>query len=374
MPRSSLLFGLALFAAAPVAAQRSDALYPRINVLSGFEIRAFSFDSGLSVERASQWHVPIVFVTPVGRRLSVDLSTSYVGSTLKTSGGTTETINGFSDTQLRFLYTLQRDRLATSLLLNLPTGHHSVSTSQFAVSGAVGSNFLSFPVSGLGTAFGVTGGLAYAARAGAWNLGLAGSVRYLGSYEPFSDAGATYSPGLETRLRAGFDRLLGSRSRLLIGFTGSTFSTDEYSGSAGIVDASNYKPGTRFIGDLGFVHVAGRTTIVLSAWDYMRLAGHQADTTATETKENVLSVELRAAFPAGVRVRLEPMVAFRQYNPAAGLGGRLYSGGVTAYLGLTDHLSGQVGGRFDRGWVVGQAGGFAHLTGLGATVLLRYQR
>jgi hypothetical protein len=366
--RSVALIAAALAAAAPLAAQRSDALYSRFNALSGIELRAFSFDTGLSVERASQWHLPIVFVTPLGRRLSLDVSASYVGSSITRTGGAEETIQGFSDTQLRLLYTVQRDRLATSLLFNLPTGQHSVTQSQFAVSGAVGSNFLSFPVSGLGTAFGVTGGVAYAARAGSWNIGFAGSVRYLGAYEPYSDTAFTYTPGLETRLRTGFDRLLGARTRILVGITGSTFSTDEY----GQLDS--YKPGTRIIGDFGLVHVAGRTTLTLVAWDIHRLAGQLADSAIAETKENVLNLEARVGLRASGRLRLEPTVAFRQYNPAGGLGGRLYSGGLMAYLGLSDQLMAQVGGKFDSGWVIGQAGGFATLTGFGATLLVRYQR
>jgi hypothetical protein len=368
MRRTIVLALVAAVAAAPLGAQRSDALYSRLNALTGFELRAFSFDSGLSVERAAQWHLPVVFVAPIGRKLSVDVSASYVNTTLTTTGGQAQTINGFSDTQLRLLYTVQRDRLATSLLFNLPTGQRSLTQEQFAVSGAVGSNFLSFPVSALGTAFGVTGGLAYAARAGAWNIGFAGSVRYLGAYEPYSDTAFTYTPGLETRLRTGFDRLIGSRTRVLFGVTGSTFSTDDY----GAVD--RYKPGTRIIGDLGIMHVAGRTTLSIVAWDINRFAGRLGDSTAADSRENVMNLEARASVRAGARMQIEPLAAFRQYNFGGGLGGRLYSAGLTAYLRVSDQLAAQVGGRFDSGWVLGQLGGFANLTGYGATLLLRYQR
>ena len=229
--RRLFVFAPAALWAAGLAAQESDAFYARINALSGFEMRAYAFDPGLSVTRASQWHVPLAFVTPLNQRLSVDVSTSYASSTQETTGGT-ETITGFTDTQLRFLYTMQPDRLIASLVFNLPTGQRSVSESEFAVTGAVGSNFLSFPVSGLGTAVGVTGGLAYAARAGSWNVGLAGSMRYLGPYEPFSDVVATYTPGLEGRLRAGVDRLLGARTRFLVGVTASTYSVDEFAAQA----------------------------------------------------------------------------------------------------------------------------------------------
>jgi hypothetical protein len=362
-----------LFVLVPLAlwanglAAQSDAVYARFNALSGFEVRGFSFDSGLGLKSATQWHVPIAFVVPVGRRLSIDVSSHLASSSLESTSGAKETITGLTDTQVRWLYTLQPDRAAASLLFNLPTGLRAVSEAQFAVSNLLGSNFLSFPVPGTGTAFGVTGGLALAARAGAWNLGLAGSMRYLGSYEPYSDATATYAPGVEARLRAGMDRLLGSRTRILVGLTGSTFSSDEFG-------TATYKPGTRFIGDLGLVHVAGTTTFSLSAWDYYRLAGSNGDSTLAATKENVLNVELRAGLRAGPRVQIVPMVAFRQHNPAGYRGGRLYSGGATLNLGLSEQLSAQLGGRYDAGWVYAAGRGFANLTGYGATVLLRLQR
>ena len=372
MRRALALLSL-VFAAASLQAQASDAVYARINALSGFEFRSFSFDSGLGVSKASQWHIPFAFVAPLGRRLSLDLSASYVGSSLTTGGGTEE-ITGLTDTQLRLLYTLQRDRLAASLLFNLPTGQRSVPQSQASVADAVGSNFLSFPVSALGTAFGVTGGLAVAARAGAWNLGLAGSLRYLGAYEPFSDAAATYTPGIEGRLRAGVDRLVGARTRVLIGLSASTFSTDEFAGTGGGLGTSTYKPGARLLSDLALVHVVGATTFSLSAWDYYRLAGSRNDVAADSTKENVLNVELRARVRASSRVSIAPVVGFRQYNPAGYRGGRQYTGGATLYFGFSERLSGQVGGRFDQGWVVDSRGGFANFTGYGATVLLRLQR
>ena len=218
-----------------------------------------------------------------------------------------------------------------------------------------------------GTAVGLTGGLALAARAGAWNFGLAGSMRYLGHYETTEDTTAVLvTPGIEARVRAGLDRLLGERTRILFGVTGSSFSTDEFG-------PTPYKPGTRLIGDLGIVHVAGSTTFSLTAWDYYRLPGSSGDSTLDNTKENILNVELRARLRLGPRASVAPLVAFRQSNPAGYRGGRLYSGGAAFYFGLSEHVTAQVGGRFDSGWVASSSG-WANLTGYGASVLLRLQR
>ena len=377
--RTSRRFSLAavalLLAASPaaLAGQASDALYARFTALSGFELRGFSFDTGLSVTAASQWHIPIMAVAPLGRKISVDLSTNVASSTLETVGGS-ETVSGLTDTQLRLLYTIGRDRLVSSLSLNLPTGKHSVSTSQFLVGGAIGGNYLAFPVSSFGTAFGATGGLAYATTAGTWNVGLSGSLRYLGSYEPFSDQSLTYKPGVEFRVRGGVDRLVGQSSRVLVGLTASTFSTDQYTGSGSFVTSGSYAPGTRFIGEFAFVRVMGRSTITFAAWDFYRLAGDTNGTQNPATKENVLNAELRLARSLSPRLMVEPLLAFRQYSPADYRGGRLYSAAVTARMSLNDQFSAHVGGRFDTGWAYVAGRGRADLTGYGFTLFLRYQR
>jgi hypothetical protein len=375
MARAPRLLLVALVAAGPVglAAQGSDALYARFDALSGWEIRGYNFDPGLSVKSVSQWNVPIVFVAPLGSRLSFDLTTHYTNARIETyGGGGTQSLSGLTDTQLRFLYTASRDHLVGTLSLNLPTGPHSVSTSDFQVAGAIGATYLSFPVANFGTAFGATGGLAYAERAGEWNLGLSGSLRWLGNYTPFSNDSLSYKPGLEGRVRAGADRLLGTQSRVLLGLTVSTFSTDVYAGSSSIVPGW-YTPGTRLIGDLGLVRVMGRSTVTLLAWDYYRLAGQSNAGSLLETKENVLNGELRLTYPVSPRVQLEPMVGFRQWSPANYRGGRLYSGGLLTRLGLTDRLSATAAGRYDSGWILAAGRGFATLTGYGASMFLRYE-
>ena len=236
----------------------------------------------------------------------------------------------------------------------------------------MGSSYLSFPVSNSGTAFGVTGGLAYAQRAAGWNLGLAGSVRYLGSYSPFSNEPVSYSPGIEARVRAGAERVLGQRSRLLVGGTVSTFSNDEYTGASALVSGS-YAPGTRFIGELAFVRVLGRSTLTLAVWDFYRLAGSSSGVSSPDTKENVLNGELRFTYPIVPRLRVEPMVGFRQWNPSDYLGGRLASGGVRVQAGLTDRLSASAVGRYDTGWIFDRSSGRASLQGYGVSLFLRFE-
>lgn len=357
--------------AAPLASQGTAALYSRWNVLSGFEYQGYHFGAGLGVEDASQWSLPLVIVAPIGRRVSLDLTTHLAGSRI--SGASSESFTHLTDTQLRLLYTLGRDRLVTSLSLNLPTGARSLSLRRFQVASAVGSNFLSFPVSSLGTAFGVTGGAAYAVQAGGWNVGLAGSLRYVGNYEPFADESLSYDPGIEGRLRAGADRVIGERSRLMLGVTYSSFSTDQFTGGGSLVSGS-YHPGSRFIGDLGYAYTWGRTTLSLAAWDFYRLTGRVNGTSSPDTKENIFNAELRVGHQVSAKLVLEPLLGFRQWNPAGDLGGRLYTFGVNGRVGINDRWSALASARVGPGWASDPGRGRVDVTATGISLLFRYQR
>lgn len=367
--RIRLTLGVVLTVAAPLWSQGATALYTRWNTLSGFEFQRYGFAQGLVVESASQWSLPLVVVAPLGRRMSLDLTTHFAHSQITDSAGGSTDFTGLTDTQLRLLYTVGRDRAVASLSVNLPTGKRSFTATQFGVSSAVSSNFLSFPVSNLGTSFGITGGLAYAVPAGGWNVGLAGSVRYQSNYKPLSDSSATlsYDPGLESRLRLGADRLIGQRGRLLLGFTYSSFSTDQFSGGA-LVNGW-FNPGSRLIGDFGYAYTWGRSTLTLGAWDFYRLAGRSSAGTggigATDNNENIFNTELRLARQLSPRVVIEPLVGYRHWS----LGGRLFSFGLNSRFGLSDSFSGIASARISPGSVGG-----TNVTGLGLSLLLRYQR
>jgi hypothetical protein len=360
-------------ASATLFAQASDALYARFTAITGWELRGYSFDPGIDTKDVSQWNLPFVVVAPLGRSMSVDLTTRYAVGQIETYSGRSATLASFTDTQVRFLYTLRRDRLVATAAFTLPTGTHALSTSQFQVAAAVGSSYLSFPVAGYGTAFGVISGLAYAARAGTWNVGWSGSLRYLGSYQPFATDTLLYRPGVEWRLRAGADRLIGPASRLLLGLTVSTFSTDVYSGSSALLGGW-YRPGTRYITDLAFVRVVGRSSVSLALWNYYRRAGVTDTGTNPDTKENVFNGEFRVTYRVTSRLQFEPMVAYRQWNPSDYCGGRLRSGGLLARAALTDRLSATLGGRYDTGWILARGNGFATLEGYGGSVFVRYER
>jgi len=363
-----VLAAAGLAVAAPLGAQGNTALYSDWSGLGGFEYQRYGFDKGYSVQSGSQWSIPLVLVAPLGRHASVDLTTRVAHTEVTDSASLVH--SGFTDTQLRLLYTIGAQRAIASVSVNLPTGQHSFPSDTFRVASSVSSPYLTFPANNLGSGFGVTTGLAYATPAGSWNLGLAGSLRIQASYRPFTDENMEYKPGLEGRLRVGADRLISERGRLVLGLTFSTFSTDEFSGTNA---QGPFNPGSRFIGEAGYAYGWGRTTLTVGAWDYYRLAGSSDTITLNDTKENVFNAEIRLAHQLSPRFAIEPVAGLRQWSPADYRGGRLYSFGANARFGLSDRWSGVVSGRFGTGWIYTVATGHSGVTATGLSLYLRYQ-
>src|SRR5512142_3409211 len=125
--RIRLTLGALFMLAAPLWSQGATALYSRWNALSGFEFQRYGFGQGLTVQSASQWSLPLVVVAPLGRQMSLDVTTHLAHSQITDSAGATADVRGLTDTPRRLLYTVGRDRAVASLSVNLPTGKNSFS-------------------------------------------------------------------------------------------------------------------------------------------------------------------------------------------------------------------------------------------------------
>lgn len=352
---------------ATLAAQ--EGIFQERAVAGGVEARQYDFDAGLGSESIRQVALPFAAVIPVTDRFSVDVGTAWATTTVTGSGGADETFSGLTDTQIRMAYVFGRDAVVASLLVNLPTGDQSISLTKFAVVGAASSNFLSFPVPTYGTGTWATGGMAAALPAGPWTLGVAASVRVSGSYEPFTDSGEdfTYDPGLETRIRLGADRLVGS-SRLTAGFTFSTFGTDDFRSTGTSTVSGTYQPGNRYIGQLSLISPLGGGSLSTYAWDYYRSAS--GGTSGIANGENVLAAGAAGSWPLGRTIRLEPMVEARFWSPEGGTG-RLFGAGMSVVLPIGEAMEVVPGGRVDAGSVENEAGASVNVTGWEAAVSVK---
>ncbi|MDB4873591.1 MAG: hypothetical protein JWM41_37 [Gemmatimonadetes bacterium] len=302
-----LLSAFAAFAICALAA-------PAVRAQSIFDIGAriapqfhsYKIDSP-SNEKISEFAVPLFVLVPVSSSFSVDVGTSFSRSHVEqTTAGktTTSSISGLTDTQVRGNYVLGNDFVVLTAGVNLPTGRSTVTSQQQLAASLIGSDFLSFPISNMGTGFGGTGGVAMARPLGDWNLGLGLSMRRSARYDPYDAAGGTalhYQPGNEYRARAGVDRALGT-GRVAVGLTYSTFGNDNLSGSV-------YNTGNRWLTQASLDNTLGRGQLSLSAWNLFRTRGTLVDSSALG-HENITNATVAYGISAGSMV-IEPNVEGR---------------------------------------------------------------
>ena len=201
-------------------------------------------------EKISEFSFPFFVVVPILPELTVDVGTAFAMARLErtnrdASGAVTKTtseLNGLTDTQVRANYSFGQDFVVVTAGVNLPTGSATVNPDELEAATRIGSDFLMFPISGFGSGFGVTAGVAVAQPVGAWNVGFGASVRQSSEYEPFRDAtglATKFQPGPEYRARLGVDHPYGT-GRMSFGLTYSKFGDDK-------ANAAVFSSGDRYI-------------------------------------------------------------------------------------------------------------------------------
>ncbi len=350
---------IALPVLAAVAAFPSLALAQGVGARPGFitgvEYRTLSYGSGGGLGKVSELAVPLGFSAPLGSRLSFDIGTYFVRAK-----SDSVTISGLTDVVLRSAFQIKPDVAIFTLAVNLPSGKHALDPSQNVLAGQVATDLIPFPVSNFGTGFNVTSGLALAKPVGPWALGLAGSFRYSGSYQPFTAPNDTslLKPGGEVRFRVGADRIVG-QGRMSLGFTYSTFSNDEYGGFS-------HSPGSRIIPQASWSFPVGRSNLAVYAWDVYR----RADSAGATPKVNINTISGGAllAIPMG-RNSLRPQIEYRSSTGSIQTNGTLFGAGVR-YQITGDRVTIIPGFRYDFGSApLGSTN--VTLTGLSASLTFR---
>lgn len=358
---------LVLVASAPAGLAAQSPIYPSATGGIGPDALVVSFGQGLGLSSASQTVFRVFGGVPVGRRLFVDASGNYALTTLKASDGTRVDLSGWTDTQLRASYTVGRDRLVASLLVNVPSGTEQVTTDQVPLLRSIAQNFLPFPVSSYGAGAGLTGALALAQQFGSWSVGAAGSIRYLASYSPYADVSDTYAPGLESRVRVGARRMFGERTGVALAVTFSTFGSDEFSG----VQNYTYRSGDRLVLEGTVSRQVGRTTARLFGWGFLRAAGDSSGSGVPGAREHIVYGGLSWTLPLGARLRLSPGFDARSWRAADGASGELAELSVDARLRLGVRLALASRVRLETGTLRLTPAITAGFTGVAATVFLR---
>lgn len=266
-------------------------------------------------ESVSQLALPIFVVVPILPALTVDVGTSFAmvrheRITLDAAGNrttTTSELSGLTDTQLRANYTFGQDFVVLTAGLNVPTGSATVDVDEVEAASRIGSDFLTFPVSGFGSGLGMTGGVAVARPLGAWSLGFGASLRQSMEYEPFRDAAGTptrFTPGPEYRARMGADHPFGT-GRISFGLMYSKFGDDK-------ANALTYNTGDRYVAQFALNNSLGQTRTEYSfvVWNLYRTTGRQIDQSPSPSG-NIANAMLTVGVPGPGGVSIEPSIETR---------------------------------------------------------------
>ncbi|MDB4905853.1 MAG: hypothetical protein JWO05_637 [Gemmatimonadetes bacterium] len=269
--------------------------------------------------------IPLFALVPATSWLSFDVGTSYANARVESnssSGKTISTINGLTDTQVRANMTLGADFLILTAGLNLPTGRETAKPAEQVAATRIASDFLSFPISNLGTGFGATAGLAVARPVGSWNLGFGASMRRSSEYDPFQDnAGNKYrfQPGNEYRARVGVDHPYGA-GRVSLGFTFSKFGDDQANGSI-------YNTGDRYITSGAANSAWHGLEYSIVAWNLYRTPGTLADSSVIG-HEDVFNTTVAVGIPI-MGSTLQPSIEFRNWSQNAAQSSQLVNFGAS---------------------------------------------
>ena len=316
-----------------------------VTAFAGAEARGVSYQAGLGIKSVSEIAVPFAVIWPASARLSFDLGGRYATATRTATDGSTATISGLTDIQVRGVYQLIPDIAALTVSANLPTGKTKITNQQLLTAGAIASDLLPYPVVNFGSGFNVTTGLALALPVAGWALGVAGSYRVNSAFTPFADTSSSYKAGGEFRVRVGADRIVG-QSRLSFGLTYSSFGEDEF-GSSPI-----FQSGKRYIGQGSWTFPVGNIGLQLYAWDLYRSPGAQLISGGTTTqKRNLLAFGAAGSVQMGRNV-LRPQVEYRIHTmgeSALKSAGTLLSLGLQYQLSVSDRVALLPSARFDTG-------------------------
>jgi hypothetical protein len=334
-------------------------------VQSGFEFRTVSFDSGLGARSVRQLAIPFGVVIPLSPRFQIDAGVWYAQAERTEQGGASVTLSGLTDLQTRAVFEVVPDAVILTLSANLPTGHATLVGNEIDVAGAIASDMIPFPVTNFGSGFSLTSGVAFAMPVGSWAIGLAGSYRVNGEFQPLADTSGMYKPGGEMRLRLGVDRLLG-QGRISLGLTWSDFSTDEFGGSGA------YRSGSRYIPQVSLSIPLGNNSLAIYAWDVYRTAGEYVGSPTTAPKQNTLAAGAVLNLNRG-RASLRPSLEIRKAwedNNGMQDSGTLVSLGTRYNLPLGSRFTVVPSLRFDVGSIVGPSGEGVSLRGFSAGIAL----
>src|SRR5690606_1040831 len=143
-------FGAILGLGAPLAAQ----VFPDGREAgAGAYIESYDFlnPATTGVERVSLMSVPIGVRVPIVDRLEVEVAGSFASASMERADGSTISLSGPTDAEVRANYEVVPDLFSVSLGALLPAGNASQTLDELELAGLIAADLLPFRISNWGT-------------------------------------------------------------------------------------------------------------------------------------------------------------------------------------------------------------------------------
>lgn len=294
--------------------------------VSGVFMERFQFDdaAGTGIDNVSLISVPFGVATPLVGRLSVNLQSAFARGEMKREDGTSVSLSGLTDTEVRANYEVVPQLLTVSAALLLPTGQSKQSLDEADLAGLIAADLLPFRVSNWGSGGGAGLVSTLTVPVGEFGLGVSAGYTMGQEFEPLADDEIGYRPGNEMRLRVAIDRNVGSTAKASLIVGGQLYQDDQLGGS------SVFTPGNRFeaTGSLAF-RVGDLSSAVAYAGMQHRDEGQLLDWELNTPAQDLFNAGVGFRIPRGSST-FQPVADVRIFRRSDGIDqGHLTSLGAT---------------------------------------------
>ena len=227
LPSAVLLTTLAMAATTLQAEEMHTRFFRDVTLGSGLQIQRWSGEGDLSIREIS---IPVTFIMPVTRRLSLDVVTGSGFASL--DQGSSNSLNGLTDTKIRGSYIVGEELALITFGISTPTGKSELDGEEQQVSAYLSQNALRFSTPNFGQGLDINAGVATARRVGEMVVGVGVGYLLKGEFTP-RQGGGDYKPGAEISLTAGLDKkVMSGDGKVTVDAVYTMYGEDESAGRA----------------------------------------------------------------------------------------------------------------------------------------------
>ncbi|MGD8276434.1 MAG: hypothetical protein PVH00_00345 [Gemmatimonadota bacterium] len=308
--------------AGPAAAQTARG---GLGIVPGIEYYRFGDPAVVGIESLSLMTVPITARIALGPTVSLEVNGAFARGVLTRRNGSSITVSGPTDTELRLTARLARDAVTVTAIALAPTGKGELTTEEADAAGAFAADVLPFRITNWGSGGGVGAAVSFARQMGTVGAGLSAGYVVAREFDPLTDQSFSYRPGNQLHLTGALTSVVGAAARASLNVSWQHFAVDEANGQ------NLYQAGDRLQARGSVAFASGeRASGIVYLGLLRRARGEYSSSFDVIPARNLVFTGAAFRTPAG-RLVLTPGVDLRVQTRAEGtFGGFVATGGLGA--------------------------------------------